>query len=92
MQIDGVTGEAQQRANETAAKVDKLSERLSNLQKNVLKNEFDAREIQAQSEIVREAANNAHESAIKVKISKCGHFYKIQNLIRLFFICHNMFS
>lgn len=70
MQIDGVTGEAQQKANETAAKVDELSERLNNLQKNVLKNEFDAREIQAQSEIVREAANNAHESAIKVTESK----------------------
>lgn len=70
MQIDGVTGEAQQKANETAAKVDELSERLNNLQKNVLKNEFDAKEIQAQSEIVREAANNAHESAIKVTHSE----------------------
>lgn len=70
MQIDGVTGEAQQKANETAAKVDELSERLNNLQKNVLKNQFYATDIQAQSEIVREAANNAHESAIKVTKSK----------------------
>lgn len=66
MQIDGVTVEAQQKANETAAKVTELSERLNNLQKNVLKNQFDAKEIKAQSEIVREAANNAHNSAVKV--------------------------
>lgn len=66
MQIDGVTVEAQQKANETAAKVDELFDRLNKLQKNVLKNEFDAREIKAQSELVRDAANNAHDGAVKV--------------------------
>lgn len=66
MQIDGVTVEAQQKANETAAKVDELFEQLNKLQKNVLKNEFDAEEIKAQSELVREAANNAHDGAVKV--------------------------
>lgn len=66
MQIDAVTVEAQQKANETAATVDDLFEQLNKLQKNVLKNEFDAKEIKAQSEIVREAANNAHDSAVKV--------------------------
>lgn len=65
-QIDGVTVEAQQKANETAAKVDELFEKLSELQKNVLKNEFDAKEIKAQSDLVRDAANNAHDGAVKV--------------------------
>lgn len=67
LQIDGVTVEAQQKANETAAKVDDLFEQLNRLQKNVLKNEFDAREIKAQSEMVREAAKNAHNGAVTVK-------------------------
>lgn len=66
VQIDGVTVEAQQKANETAATVDNLFENLNKLQKNVLKNEFDAKEIKAQSELVRDAANNAHDSAVKV--------------------------
>lgn len=66
LQIDGETVEAQIKANETAAKVDQLSEELNKLQKNVLKNEFDAKEIKSQSDIVRGTANNAHEGAIKV--------------------------
>lgn len=65
-QIDGETIEAQVKANETATKVDQLLEELNKLQKNVLKNEFEAKEIKTQSDIVREAANNAHDGAIKV--------------------------
>lgn len=58
--------QAQIKANETAAKVDALFEELNKLQKNVLKNEFEAKEIKSQSDIVRETANNAHDGAIKV--------------------------
>lgn len=61
-----MTVEAQVKANETAAKVDELFEQLNKLQKNVLKNEFDAKEIKTQSEIVRDEANKAHEGAVKV--------------------------
>lgn len=46
--------------------MDKLSEQLAKLQKNVLKNDFDAKEIKRESDIVREAANTAHEEATKV--------------------------
>lgn len=63
-----MTVEAQVKANETAAKVDELFEQLNKLQKNVLKNEFDAKEIKTQSEIVRDEANKAHEGAVKVWI------------------------
>lgn len=69
-QIDDVTVEAQLKANETATKVDVLFEELNKLQKNVLKNEFEAKEIQDQSEKVYEAANKAHEGAVKVKTSQ----------------------
>lgn len=55
------------KANETAAKVDELFDQLNKLQKNVLKNEFDAKEIKAQSEIVRDEANKAHDGAVKVR-------------------------
>lgn len=43
-----------------------MFEQLNQLQKNVLKNEFDAKEIKAQSDLVRNAANNAHDGAVKV--------------------------
>lgn len=46
--------------------VDDLFEQLNQLQKNVLKNEFDAKEIKAQSDLVRDAANSAHNGAQKV--------------------------
>lgn len=62
-----MTIEAQQKAIETAGKVDELFEQLNKLQKNVLKNEFDAKEIKAQSELVRDAANNAHGGAVEVR-------------------------
>lgn len=54
------------KANETAVKVDELFDQLNKLQKNVLKNEFDAKEIKTQSESVRDEANKAHEGAVKV--------------------------
>lgn len=66
--------EAQIKANETAAKVDALLEELNKLQKNVLKNEFEAKEIKSQSDVVLETANNAHDGAIKVSY--------------LFFVCY----
>lgn len=66
-QIDGETVDAQRKANETAVKVDSLNEQLGQLQKNFLKNDYDAKEIKSQSDQVREAANNAHESATKVR-------------------------
>lgn len=58
--------DAQRKANETAAKVDNLNEQLGQLQRNFLKNDYDAKEIKSQSDQVREAANNAHESATQV--------------------------
>lgn len=66
LKIDGETGEAQQKANETAQKVDMLTERLSELQKNFLKNDVDAKEIKKQADQVRNSASNAHEEATKV--------------------------
>lgn len=67
-QIDAVTVEAQKKANETSTKVDELFDNLSQLQKNVVQNEIDAKEIKTQSEIVRNEANKAHEGAVKVQI------------------------
>lgn len=70
LQIDGETGEAQQKANETAQKVDVLSERLSELQKNFLKNDLDAKDIKKQADQVRDSASNAHEEATQVNLKK----------------------
>lgn len=80
IQIDGETVEAQIKANETASKVDALFDQLNQLQKNVLKNEFDAKAIKEQSELVREAANKAHDGAINVR--RHGNF----NFIKYFLI------
>lgn len=55
------------KAAETATKVDELFDQLNKLKKNVLKNEFDAKEIKDQSEIVRDEANKAHDGAVKVR-------------------------
>lgn len=68
LQIDDETVGAQRKAKETADKVDQLADQLSNLQKNNLKNDLDSKSIQRQSNQVREAANNAHDSATKVRI------------------------
>lgn len=48
-------------------------EQLNQIQRIVLRNDLEAKNIQEQSEIVREAANNAHDSAIKVRDA---HFSK----------------
>lgn len=42
-------------------------EQLNQIQRIVLRNDLEAKNIQEQSENVREAANNAHDSAIKVR-------------------------
>lgn len=65
-QIDSETGEAQRKASETANKVTDLSSKLNELQKNFLKNDYDAKEIKQQADQVRDAAHNAHEDATKV--------------------------
>lgn len=42
-------------------------DQLNQIQRIVLRNDLEAKNIQEQSESVREAANNAHDSAIKVR-------------------------
>lgn len=76
---------AQLKANETAVKVDSLNEQLGQLQKNFLKNDYDAKEIKSQSDQVREAANNAHESATQVSQFRPGVFrlYTIASILIL---------
>lgn len=66
-QIDLQTIEAQSNANNTASNVDALLADLNEIKKDVTGNELRAKEIQDQSEIVRDAANKAHESAIRVR-------------------------
>jgi coxsackievirus/adenovirus receptor len=68
-QIDSETIDAHKRANETAEIVEKLTSKLSKLQKKFLKNDFDAKEIKTQVENVRQLANNAHEKASNLKNS-----------------------
>lgn len=69
-QIDSETGDAQRKASETANKVTDLSGKLNELQKNFLKNDYDAKEIKQQADQVRDAAHNAHEDATKVSLRK----------------------
>jgi len=66
-QIDSETGDAQQKATETANKVNDLASKLGELQKNFLKNDYDAKEIKQQADQVRDAAHNAHEDATKLR-------------------------
>lgn len=89
LQIDGETGDAQNKADETARKVNKLSEKLSELQKKFLKNILDATEIKNQSDQVRDSASNAHDSATQVPhLTKRFHFISIKCLpnIRIYFL------
>lgn len=65
-QIDGETGDAQNKAAETSRKVDTLQEKLNELQKNFLRNDLDAKEIKNQADQVRDSASNAHELATQV--------------------------
>jgi hypothetical protein len=48
--------------------VSKLQNRLNVLQRNLLKNELDAKDIKTQAENVKDSAGNAHELATQVKI------------------------
>lgn len=66
IQIDGETGDAQNKADETARKVNQLSEQLGELQKKFLKNVLDATDIKNQSDQVRDSASNTHDAATQV--------------------------
>lgn len=66
MQIDVETIDAQKRANVTSTVVENLQLKLNKLQKKFLKNDFDAKEIKSQADIVKESASTAHEQATKV--------------------------
>lgn len=65
-QIDGETGDAQNKAEQTARKVSTLGDKLAELQKKFLKNSLDANEIKNQSDQVRDSASNAHDAATQV--------------------------
>lgn len=65
-QIDGETGDAQNKADETARKVNQLSDKLAEIQKKFLKNVLDANDIKNQSDQVRDSASNAHDEATQV--------------------------
>ncbi|XP_059611859.1 laminin subunit beta-1 isoform X2 [Phlebotomus argentipes] len=66
-QIDGETGDAQKKANDTATTVNILTGKLTELGKKFLKNDLDANEIQRQSDHVKDLANNAHELVTQLK-------------------------
>lgn len=65
-QIDGETGEAHNKADDTSRKVNQLGDKLNELQKKFLKNNLDANEIKNQSDQVRDSASNAHDLATQV--------------------------
>lgn len=67
LQIDGQTGDAQTKATDTANTVLGLAKELNDLQKKLAKNELDARDINLQTDKVKESANNAHESATQLR-------------------------
>lgn len=65
-QIDSETGEALNRATNTAATVDRLTQRLNELQKNFLKNDLDAKDIKAQADAVKNSTSNTHDMATQL--------------------------
>lgn len=86
LQIDSETIEAQRKANETDQKVNQLNDKLLTLQKNFLKNDLDAKEIQEQANKVRDSASNAHDLATKViKIDYLKLIIKIAFILFFFY-------
>jgi hypothetical protein len=57
--------------------VSKLQNRLNVLQRNLLKNELDAKDIKTQAENVKDSAGNAHELATQVKINVFLHKFRV---------------
>lgn len=82
LQIDGETGDAQKKANDTATTVNILTGKLTELGKKFLKNDLDAKEIQRQSDNVKDLANNAHELVTQVS-------YKVTRLFHEKFFINN---
>lgn len=67
LQIDSETKEAKLSADETEKAVSDLQSKLNNLQKKLLKNQHDAKEIKSQSDSVKDSAADTHKSAEKVR-------------------------
>lgn len=68
-QIDAETGEAEAPANATAQHVEELAKKVNRLQKNILKNELDAKDVKNEADKVKESAKNAHADAQKLQYS-----------------------
>ncbi|TMW54832.1 hypothetical protein DOY81_000065 [Sarcophaga bullata] len=68
-QIDAETSEAEAPANETAQHVEELAKKVNRLQKNILKNELDAKDVKKEADKVNESAKNAHADAQKLQYS-----------------------
>lgn len=66
-QIDQETTEAEAPANTTAEQVEKLAKKMNGLQKNILKNELDAKEIKKEANKVKDAATGARNDANNLK-------------------------
>lgn len=68
-QIDTETSEAEAPANATAQHVEELAKKVNRLQKNILKNEIDAKDVKNEADKVKESAKNAHADAQKLQYS-----------------------
>lgn len=68
-------------ADETEKAVNDLQTKLNNLRKKLLKNQHDAKEIQSQSDSVKDSAADTHKSAEKVELFQICHIW--HNLIFL---------
>ncbi|XP_037959538.1 laminin subunit beta-1 [Teleopsis dalmanni] len=68
-QIDLETSEAEAPANATASQVEELAKKVNRLQKNILKNELDAKEIKKEANRVKDSAIEARTDANNLKSS-----------------------
>ncbi|XP_037816684.1 laminin subunit beta-1 [Lucilia sericata] len=68
-QIDAETSEAEAPANATAQHVEELAKKVNRLQKNILKNELDAKDVKNEADKVKESARNAHADAQQLQHS-----------------------